>query len=89
MTASSIYAELRDKAAAKQLAHDRKVLNDACKHVAAYMDALGLAEMFRSERTEEIAGSWTRIWDSLNPDRTAETVEFKVKGVTYWLTRDY
>ena len=89
MTASSIYAEIRERAAAKQRAHDRKIFNDACNHVAAYMDALGLAELFRSERTEEIAESWTRIWDSLNPDRTTETVEFKVKGVTYWLTRDY
>jgi hypothetical protein len=84
-----IYAELREKAAAKQRAYDRKIFNEACKQVAAHMDALGLAEMFRTERTEEIAASWARIWDALNPERTAEAVEFKVKGATYWLNRNY
>lgn len=91
MTAATphpIYAELREKAAAKKRAYDRKIFEDACNQVAAHMDGLELTELFRTERTKEIDQSWTRVWDALNPERTAETVEFKVKGVTYWLTRD-
>jgi hypothetical protein len=87
-TPHPVYAELREKAAAKKRAYDRKIFNDACNQVAAHMDGLGLAELFSTERTKEIAQSWTRLWDALNPERTAVTVEFKVKGNTYWLTRD-
>jgi hypothetical protein len=88
-TAAPIYAQLREKAAAKQRAHDRKIFNDACNQIAAHMNSLGLAELYRSEVVKEISQSWTRVWDKLNPDRTAESVEFKIKNVTYWLTRDF
>jgi len=87
--AAPIYAQLREKAAAKQRAHDRKIFNDACNQLAAHMDGLGLAELYKSELTKEISQSWVRVWDKLNPERTAESVEFKVKNVTYWLTRDF
>lgn len=87
--AAPIYAQLREKAAAKQRAHDRKIFNDACNQLAAHMDGLGLAELYRSELTKEISQPWGRVWDKLNWERTAESVEFKVKNVTYWLTRDF
>jgi|688.fasta_scaffold169321_3 hypothetical protein len=89
MTAAPIYAELREKAAAKQRAHDRKIFNEACSQLAAHMDDLGLVELYRSEVTKEIHQSWCRVWDRLNPGRTAESIEFKVKNATYWLTRDF
>ena len=88
-TAAPIYAELREKAAAKQRAHDRQIFNDACGQIAAHMDSLELAELYRSEVTKEISQSWKRVWDKLNPERTAESVEFTVKNATYWLTRDF
>jgi hypothetical protein len=87
-TPHPIFAELREKAVAKKRAHDRKIFNDACNQIAAYMDGLELAELFSTERTKEITQAWTRVWDALNPDRTSGTVEFKVKRITYWLTRD-
>ena len=72
----------------KQLAYDRKIFKDACSQIAAYMDALGYYELIRSEQHREILQSWDRVWDVLDPDRTAETVDFKVKGLWYLLTRD-
>jgi hypothetical protein len=84
-----IYADSREKAVAKQRAYDRKLFANACNQLAAHMDGLGLIELYRSEVTKEISQPWARAWDSLNQDRTKETVEFKIKGVTYWLTRDF
>jgi hypothetical protein len=86
-----IYAQLRERAAAKQRAHDRKWLRDACKEMAAHMDNLGLAEIYKSEvpHGTSLRDCWIRIWNVLDdPAAPKETIEFTLKGVTYWLTRD-
>jgi hypothetical protein len=88
-----IYAQLRERAAKRQQSHDRKVFSDACKEVAAHMDGIGFAELYKSEVPEQLSQSWGRIWNyfwvHLKHDPHVETIEFKIKGVSYWLTRDF
>ena len=86
---SSIYAQIRERAAKRQRAHDRKVFSEACEQIAAHMDSIGFAELYKSELTKEINQSWCRIWDHLSPKREIAVIEFKVKGVTYWLNRHF
>jgi hypothetical protein len=84
---SSIYAQIRERAAKRQRAHDRKIFREACEQIAAHMDSLDFAELYKSELTTEINQSWSRIWDHLSPKREIAVIKFKVKGVTYWLNR--
>lgn len=84
-----IFADLAARAAAKVVAHNRKVLTEACDVLATFMDQRDIAELFVHERTDEINESWIRVWDQLDPTRQKGTVAFKANGQTYWLSRNW